>query len=78
MESLISFDPAQQPPAQPDTKSPGTCWLVSLIGRVGASASAFLLAQVPRLLGVLLLRSLGVAFDQQVLRWMALGAGDLW
>lgn len=77
----MSSDPAQHPPAQPDTKSPETCRLVSLIGRLGASVSEFLVAQVPRLLVVILLRSLGAAFDQQVLRWMALGAGalgDLW
>ena len=77
----MSFDPAQPPAAQPDPKRRGPFRLVSLLVRLGALASAFLLAQVPRLLIALLLRASGAAFDQQVLRWMAasVGAlGDLW
>ena len=77
----MSFDPAPQPAPQPDPKHPGPFRLISLLGRLGARAAAFLLAQVPRLLIALLLRASGAAFDQQGLRWMAasVGAlGDLW
>lgn len=77
----MSFDPAPQPAPQPDPRRPGPFRLISLLGRLGTRAAAFLLAQVPRLLIALLLRASGAAFDQQVLRWIAasVGAlGDLW
>ncbi|MGR3633421.1 MAG: hypothetical protein ACU0A8_15085 [Limimaricola soesokkakensis] len=73
----MSFDPAQLPKPSPDAKSRNFRRLILPVRHLGARAAAFLLAQAPRLAIALLLRSLGAAFDQQVLLWVALGAGAL-
>lgn len=70
-------DPVQHP----DGVRHGFRRLTSGIGRFGPRAARVLLTQAPRVASALLLRSLGAAFDQQVLRWIASSAsvfGDLW
>lgn len=73
----MSSNPAQPSASQPAAKRPRSRHLSLSLRRFGIRAAKFLLAQAPRLVITLLLRSLGAAFDQQVLRWLAAGTGVL-
>jgi len=77
MENPMSSDPVLPPAPQPEAKRPRSRHLSLSLRRFGIRAAKFLLAQAPRLVITLLLRSLGAAFDQQALRWLAAGAGVL-
>ncbi len=71
----MSSNPVQHSASQPAAQHPRSPHLIRPLGRLGIRAAKFLLARAPRLAIALLLRSLGAAFDQQVLRWIATGAG---
>ncbi len=75
MENPMSSYPIQPRVLQPEAQHPRSRHLIRPLGRLGIRATKLLLAHAPRLAIVLLSRSLGAAFDQQVLRWIAAGAG---